>query len=429
MGSSCFRVSQIRFGFYPQEFSQVFSRLRSFLSSSLYAITGILLSLLIRAIRPFIHIRLGSLVSDRMGHFAANTEVYLCEQKFFRQLDKERYFDCFRTDRFVCNSYLLSMWIRTKKIRVFPERLVYAAYISETRYFKSSKHIIPDNLQQDRDILGLFEEYPPHLKFTEEEHKTGREFLSSLGLDRDARFVCLTVRDSAYLQSTQPNKDWSYHDYRNSNIDDYIPACETLANMGYFVFRMGAAVQKPLLSSHPRIIDYAYNGLRSEFLDLYLGAHCEFCITQATGFDAIPTIFRRPLLQVNAAPVGCFYTWGSRSNLIIPKHVLDIRDNRYLSISEQRARNLCFVQSSHEFNRLGVTHVDNTSEEITDAVVEMVARLHKNWLITEEDISLQERLWQQFPKDAIDEHQMPYNVVINAKVGSKFLAKNPYYLE
>jgi len=407
----------------------ILSRVKSFCVSFTYFIAGTLLSLLMRAVKPFLHIRVGNLLSDRLGHFAANTEIYLCEQEFYRYLGGKDYFDFFRLSPFVCNDYLLLMWKRSKKIRILPRRLVYAAYLSETRYFKSDEHIIPDNLQNDRDILGLFEEYPPQLRFTKEEHEIGRDFLSSIGLNQESRFVCLTVRDSTYLQSTRPEIDWSYHNYRDSRIEEYIEACEMLADMGYFVFRMGAAVEKPLLCSNPHIIDYAYNGMRSEFLDLYLGAHCEFCITQATGFDAIPTIFRRPLLQVNAAPIGNFYTWGSKFNLVIPKHVIDLKSGKYLSISEQRRRNLCFVQNSHEFKSLGVGHVDNSSGEITEAVFEMVERLNGRWFSSEEDLKLQEKLWEKFPKDAIDEYCMPYNLVINARVGARFLSSNPYYLE
>ena len=36
--------------------------------------------LVLRLIRPWLLVRWGGLVSSRIGHFAANTELYLCEQ-------------------------------------------------------------------------------------------------------------------------------------------------------------------------------------------------------------------------------------------------------------------------------------------------------------------------------------------------------------
>ena len=35
---------------------------------------------IVRIIRPFILIRFGTLCSSRIGHYAANTEIYLCER-------------------------------------------------------------------------------------------------------------------------------------------------------------------------------------------------------------------------------------------------------------------------------------------------------------------------------------------------------------
>ena len=47
------------------------------------------------------------------------------------------------------------------------------------------------------------------------------------------------------------------------------------------------------------IIGYAYlqKNKRTEFMDIYLGANCEFCISTMCGFDAIPYIFRKPIFK------------------------------------------------------------------------------------------------------------------------------------
>ena len=73
------------------------------------------------------------------------------------------------------------------------------------------------------------------------------------------------------------------HDYRDSEISTYVEAAEVLAEMGYTVFRMGALVKETLVSKHPRVIDYATNGMRTEFLDVFLGAYCAFCISTGSG--------------------------------------------------------------------------------------------------------------------------------------------------
>ena len=52
---------------------------RNFFKLPFY-IFAIPMILLIRLIRPWILIRLGSISSQRIGHFAGDVEVYLCEK-------------------------------------------------------------------------------------------------------------------------------------------------------------------------------------------------------------------------------------------------------------------------------------------------------------------------------------------------------------
>ena len=93
-------------------------------------------------------------------------------------------------------------------------------------------------------------------------------------------------------------------------------AAEELARRGYYVFRMGAKVLKPLKSSNPKVIDYA-SGMRSDFMDIYLGAKCTFCVTTLSGFDGIPRIFRKPAVTLQV-PLGITPTF-SDSDLVLTK--------------------------------------------------------------------------------------------------------------
>lgn len=46
---------------------------------------GVVLVALIKLLRPFVLIRVGFLRSDRIGHFAINHEIFLCEEKFLKK--------------------------------------------------------------------------------------------------------------------------------------------------------------------------------------------------------------------------------------------------------------------------------------------------------------------------------------------------------
>ena len=64
---------------------------------------------------------------------------------------------------------------------------------------------------------------------------------------------------------------------------------------------MGKAVNKKIENANPKIIDYANSKFRSDFLDIFLGYRCSFCIRTA-GFGGVPEIFRKPLV-VNEGPI------------------------------------------------------------------------------------------------------------------------------
>ena len=72
------------------------------------------------------------------------------------------------------------------------------------------------------------------------------------------------------MDKTNENHDWKYHDFRDSNIQNYIPAMENLSELGLYAVRMGAVVKGRLNTANPAIFDYANCGKRTDFLDIYL---------------------------------------------------------------------------------------------------------------------------------------------------------------
>ena len=73
--------------------------------------------MVIRALRPLVTIRFGSLRSERIGHFAGNTEIYLSERDLGMHGSKTH--DVFYILPPVCNEQLKRMWERTLNISPF----------------------------------------------------------------------------------------------------------------------------------------------------------------------------------------------------------------------------------------------------------------------------------------------------------------------
>jgi putative glycosyltransferase (TIGR04372 family) len=375
----------------------------------------------IRVIRPWYLVRFGGLVSSRIGHFAANTELYLCERDAGINVPKQRYLDIFYIAKPISNEQLAKMWRGV--LMVWPAWIL-APIVRLNRLLPGAAvHEIGST--HGRDLHNLYDRFPPHVKFTQEEEALGEAGMRDIGVPKGALYVCINVRDSAYLAG----QGWAYHNYRDSDIQNYVLAAEELAARGLFVIRMGAKVHSSMKSNHPRVIDYATNGMRSDFMDIYLGAKCFFAISTGTGWDAIPEIFRRPIAYVNFGPFG--YLCGYRNNVIsITKHHFSLSKNRELSLSEIFTEGVGFCMQTSDYESKGVQLIDNTPEEIRDAAVEMVERLNGTWQPHEDDEALQKRFWEIFPTDAVDAYEgKPLHGEIRARFGASFLRNNRSWLQ
>src|SRR3990170_167503 len=381
--------------------------------------------IVIRMIRPWFLVRFGSLISTRIGHFAGNTEMYFCERDAGINVPDQRHVDLFYLNKPICNDQLATMWRRV--LRIWPAWIL-APINTVNRFIPGGTgHEIGTNTQHDRDVHNLLDRFPPHLELTAEEEVKGEAGLRAMGVPPGSPFVCLLVRDSVYLDAHQPYA-WSYHNYRDSDVQNYVLAAEELANRGYFVIRMGAKVRKAIKTAHPKVIDYAANGMRSDFMDIYLGAKCEFCISTGAGWDAIPEICRRPIVYVNFVPFGYLHT--SRNEFIsLPKHHVLEKEGRKLTLREIFTHGVGFAMYAADYESKGVQLIENTPEEIRDVVIEMAERLNSTWQSHEDAEEFQRRFWEIFPTDAVDAQGRPLHGEIRARFGAAFLRNNRNWLQ
>ena len=421
------QITQIRQGGRPVVAKKLNLALRISLKLPLFFL-AVPAVIVIRLLRPWFLIRLGSMISSRIGHFAANTELYLCERDADVNVPNKRYVDLFYMSyRPICNEQLATMWKRV--LNVWPAWIL-SPISRVNRLIPGWKlHDVGTNTQHDRDVHNLFDRFPPHIEFTPEEEARGEAGMRAMGIPPNTPFVCLIVRDSAYLAHHIPNGNFDYHNYRDSDIQHYILAAEKLAVLGYYVIRMGAKVRKAMKIAHPRIIDFATNGMRSDFMDIYLGSKCEFCISVGTGFDAVPEIFRRPIVYVNLVPLGYFPTF--RTQVIgITKHHYAVDEIRELALSEIFTQGVGFSLQTSDYASKGIKLIENTPEEIRDVVVEMADRLNGTWQAHEDDEALQKRFWEIYPTNAVDTYQgRPLHNDIRARFGADFLRNNRDWLQ
>ncbi len=391
----------------------------------LVAVTCLPIALVIILMRPWLIVRFGGLISTRIGHFAANTELTLCEINAGIGVPQQRFIDIWCLGKTVCNQQLLKMWKR--ELRILPI-VVVAPVMKALGWLPTGhQHLWGGSVNSDRDIHGLFATSEPHLAFTAAELAEGERLLAEFGVKPTDTVVCLNVRDSTYLASEFPGRDWNYHNYRDSKIDTYSLAAEELADRGCFVFRMGQVVAEPLVSTNARVIDYANDDRRSAFLDIYLGWRCAFALAGAGGWDAVPIVFRRPRAVVNYVPVGYAATWSDQSvHLFMGHQSLDV--GHPMSLNEIFASGVAYALRTQVFAAAGVELAPNSAEEIRDVTIEMWHRINGSWIEHPDDHDLQERFWRVYRTDGVTDDGVPLHGVTRMRYGAQFLRDHPWWI-
>jgi putative glycosyltransferase (TIGR04372 family) len=375
-----------------------------------FSLIIILLILLLRLLN--IKIRVGFLHNDRIGHFAANTELYLLEKKN----SKQKNFDFLYFPRSQsCNSELARIW---KRYMVILPRFILRPIDLIIRNFDYLKFLrCGSTCNEDRDVLNLLEKYSPNIEFTNLEETIGIDFLSNMGLGKDDKFICLNVRDDAYLNS-EYKSNVDYHNYRNSDINNYIDSIKYLNEQGFFVIRMGSKVNNKVVYKHDKFIDYAYNGIRTEFMDIYLGAKCFFCITTGSGFDAVPYIFRRPILYTNYLPVGYFMTF-QKNSMIVPKNHYSNDLGRFLTLNEIISKNLMLSLKSIDFELANTQLIQNSPIDLKNATIDMLNNLNNK----AQDEKVNTNFWINYPSNLSNSEGKKLHGKIYSKLSQSFLLK------
>lgn len=417
------QINQIKVGRLRTLNSKIKNLIGLIILSPLYFLSLIFI-LTIRLLKPWIVIRFGRLNSEIIGGFVPKLDIYFSELKIGINATKAKNFNIWFFDKIIANSQIATMVKRS--VFTLPYWFSRPLLFSNQLIPRGSDQIIPKH--NSRDVNSVFDRFPPYFKFTEEEEKKGELELKQLGIPQDSKFVCILARDSAYKQQIDNNRDWSYHNFRNTNVRNYMLTAEELSKRGYYVLRMGKIVADKFESKDPKIIDYASSNFRSDFMDVYLGAKCEFAISMGSGWDTIPFIFRKPIIFVNFIPVGYLWTF-SEKYLTIVKHHID-KDGNPISLKNLFENEIAYFMYSKQFEDLGIQVVENTSEEILSVVIEYLNRKDGSLQIDDKDELLHEKFWRIFNENV--KLKFPggkIHGVNKARFGIDFLRNNPTWLD
>lgn len=319
--------------------------------------------------------------SDRIGHFAANTEEFLREVNAGKR-QKLQYIALAPSK--VANEALLQMWKRYLTIVQFrqPSFIRYIIKLLATRSFLS----ITDCFEAIpfKEDNHLWNTEKPVITLTPAENSDGKTLLTKMNVQ--GWFIGFHARDSSYLGTQWKKGDWQ-HTHRNCSIDNFLEAARYISAHGGYALRMGSVVEKKLTDlKDDHIIDYATTS-RTEFGDLYLMNKCKFFIGTTAGLVCVSYIFNVPNITTNLQllaipPVG-------KHDLFIPKKVWYKPEQRFLTFKEMIDNSVLQFMSAEDFEHYGLLFIENTPEEILAVTKEMNERIDGTWKDTAEDEKLQ----------------------------------------
>lgn len=275
-----------------------------------------------------------------------------------------------------------------------------------------------DRLRNSKDTVKYFE-------LTAEEEAEGMSKMKAMQLQQP--FVCVSSRDKAYLHSTFTLADCTYHDYRDSDINNFNLAADYLTQEGITSVRTGREVDRTV--EFDNCIDYASN-YYDELMDIVLAKKCKFYVCDSCGVTFVPMVLNKPVALKNLTPAFLnpeSWPYNPQNLVIFKKHYLTT-EKRFLSIREMMEVEIKAKYDGHKYAQYGIEMVENSAEEILDLVIEMNERLDGVWVEKAEDIELQDK-FQKIYRNWCERQHYQESEILNMRVGTAFLKKNLYLLE
>jgi len=213
----------------------------------------------------------------------------------------------------------------------------------------------------------------------------GWDLLRNRGLPDDGWFVSFHARSGGFRPDSVTS-GLTY--YRNSSIENYLPAIKAIRERGGWVVRLGDSSMPPLPEMEGAI-DYAHADWREDWLDVFFLAQNRFYVGVPSGPNAVAQMFQVPMVCVNWFP---FEDWPAPSGtIVIFKRYCRTDDGSGLTVEEMANPPIRGLFSKDAFDAKGIEVIENSPQEILDAVIEMMDRCDGGIEYTAEDERLQQR--------------------------------------
>ena len=319
--------------------------------------------LVMKLIQPIIKFQLCIVGFHRYGHLALEPEIFLAEQEVMKATNtsRRRVISIWSLGPVAkqSNSFLASKW--KEALLVLPSWFV--GSLQSVGLFIPFLKLEEPKLSITGSLNGL-DKTDSHVSLSAEEMEEGRKRLIEIGIDPDKPYVCLIVRDGGHYKSKGDSESAGY-ELLNFDINEFSGVAEVLIESEFQVIRMGSGSERPFTSKPSGVVDYALSKNRSEFLDVYLAATCEFAVSTQTGPDSVCMLFRRPVLYVDVTRY-CQFFFGSKLATWSPVRLQ--KNGSILNLSEVVNSEIAWFKDPNLFSKNGISQQKTSSSELKELV-------------------------------------------------------------
>ena len=377
-------------------------------------IIGLIMIFAFKILSQFKKFKFFHLYSSRIGHLTLNFDAALLS------VEKNTII-IFITDKTISNNFILDFYKKQKKVffinSSFMLKIFYCMHLanSNSSIILNFKKVQPDFSFQ----LG----HKSKINFPRYSKTKLNSIFTKYNLN--SNFVGFHSRNNLYMKKNNLINDKNYHGYRNFDFKDYYLAASYLKKK-YSIVKLGSSYKEENIENLKKIfgnkiftsIDFASN----EEIDYLINAYSAYNIIGSSGIGEVSSILRKKNVIVNLIPFSLNrLSYCSPNSIIVPKKIFDLKKNRFLKFKEVLNINFSLHTSKDPYKQNQLKPVNNTPEEILNAVIEMEEKIEG---INQYEIKkFNEIFWNKITNS--DDYKINYlKNILKLSISNYFLKKN-----
>jgi|1048.fasta_scaffold00072_23 putative glycosyltransferase (TIGR04372 family) len=319
----------------------------NFVTLLIVTVPSFIFCFLQRITSPFVTIRIGKIRNQHYGHFLLESDYYLSKNANIKNSPYK--LDIFYLDGESANRFYQE--VLRKQIYILPKCILQMIYFLNFHLFKSNKFtiIIPDRIT---DLTEL-DKYNPGINLLPVNINT----VTHLNYDFQKSCVLFFLRDSEKF-----NDSFSL---RNVDVRTYDKSVDLLISMNFDVYVFTDKYITHYSEKMVKKISRNSSDLATASLEFYLASICDFAVATDSGSFHLPYLFRKKIILTNiCGPIG-----DIKSSFIHGKTYKKWVDlNLGFELDFTIFKTEVLFDSDHLFKEHNIGLIDNTEEEIRDAI-------------------------------------------------------------